>query len=88
MLDKVTESDNIQYLKFHNLVPGYYESLCHNWEEKKEKHNALWNILTGVKLITAGAAAQMSVSFPALVFHWLKSKWLGKTLLPGVLLRL
>lgn len=50
------------YLKFHNLVPGYYESLCHNWGGEKT-HNALWNILTGVMLSTAGAAVQISVCF-------------------------
>lgn len=64
MLFKVTESDMVWYLTFHNLVPGYYESLCHNWGgEKKQKHNALWNNLTGVKFSTAGAAVQISVVF-------------------------
>lgn len=56
--------------------------------EEGKKHNALWNILTGVKLSTAGAAVQVSVSFPALFFYWLKSKWTGRASLPGVLLRL
>lgn len=79
MFDKVSEPDSISYLKFHNLFTGYYESLCHNWGGEKKKHNALWNILTGVKLSTAGAPVQMSVSFSDLLFYRLKS---------GVLLRL
>ena len=29
LLHKVT--DSIEYLKFHNHVPGYYKSICHNW---------------------------------------------------------
>lgn len=73
MFGKVTESDIILYLKFHKLVPGHYESLSHNWEGGK-KHNALCNILTGVTLSTAGAAVHISVTFPAVLFYWLKAE--------------
>lgn len=73
MFGEVTESDIIQHLKFHKLVPGYSKSLCHNWEGGK-KHNALQKILTGVTLSTAGAAVHISVTFPAVLFYWLKAE--------------
>lgn len=53
MLDKVAQPDSVSYPKFLNLVPGCYKS--HNVSAEK-KHNGLQNILTGVKLSSAGAA--------------------------------
>lgn len=53
-------------LKFHLFLVSM-KSLYDSWEEGRKtqsaEHNKVWNILTSVKLRTAGAAVQISVTF-------------------------
>lgn len=62
VLDKMTESDSI--LNFTTLFLDIMKAIT----GAQKKHNALWNILTGVRLSTAGAAVQISDSFPPLLY--------------------